>query len=133
MSGHTVKRLADSTDVRAEHGLPGEMHMLGRELETEQVSLTHRRMPPDTGEKGMFGHTHKTQEEVYFVASGKLTFKLEDELVEVGPGAAIRLSPDVKRSYHNEGGEDVELLIVSTKVDDLRSETELDQEFWAAS
>ena len=132
MSGHTVKTLDEANDVRGARGLPGEMHMLGSELDTEQVSLTHRRLPPDTGEKGMFGHTHKTQEEIYFVAAGTLTFKLEDELVEVGPGAAIRLAPDVKRSYHNEGDEDVELLIVSTKVEDLRSETELDQEFWEA-
>ena len=130
MSKHTVKRLDEATDVRGARGLPGEMHMLGRELDTEQVALTRRRMPPDTGEKGMFGHTHKTQEEVYFVASGTLTFKIGDELVEVGPGAAIRIAPDVKRSYHNEGDEDVELFIVSTKVDDLRSETEMDQEFW---
>jgi mannose-6-phosphate isomerase-like protein (cupin superfamily) len=130
VSGYALKQLAEVPDVRAEHGLPGEMHMLSRALGTDEVALTHRRMPPDTGEKGMFGHRHKTQEEIYFVASGTLTFKVEDELIEVGPGAAIRFPPATKRSYHNEGDEDVELLIASITVEDLRSEAEMDQEFW---
>jgi hypothetical protein len=58
--GYAVTKLDDLPDVRAERGLPGEMRM----LRTEQLALTHRRMPPDTGEKGLFGHRHKTQEEI---------------------------------------------------------------------
>ena len=45
---------------------------------SEQVALTYRRMPQHTGSKGSYGHRHKTQEELYFVISGKLQFKLED-------------------------------------------------------
>jgi mannose-6-phosphate isomerase-like protein (cupin superfamily) len=128
MSGYSVTKLEDIPDVRAERGLPGEMRM----FRADQLSLTHRRMPPDTGEKGWFGHSHKTQEEIYFVLSGTLTFKFEDETVEAGPGTLVTVKPDTKRAMHNEGSEDVEVAIVSVGVEDLRAEVEMDQEFWQA-
>ena len=46
-------------------------------LGSEQVAFTYRRMPQHTGGKGSYGHRHKRQEEIYFVVSGKLQFKLE--------------------------------------------------------
>ena len=56
------------------------------ELDAEQVALTYRRMPQHTGGKGAYGHRHTEQEEIYFVVSGKLQFKLEDEVIERGAG-----------------------------------------------
>jgi mannose-6-phosphate isomerase-like protein (cupin superfamily) len=127
VSGYTVTKLDDVPDVRAERGLPGELRM----FRGGQVSVTHRRMPPDTGEKGWFGHRHKTQEEIYLVLSGTLTFKIEDELVEAGPGTFVTVEPGTKRAMHNEGSEDVELVIVSTRVEDLQAEiAEMDKEYW---
>ena len=73
------------------------------DLGTEQVGFTWRRMPPLTGGKGSYGHRHKTQEEVYFVASGTLQFKLEDEVIDVSEGTVVRVSPEVARSIWNKG------------------------------
>jgi mannose-6-phosphate isomerase-like protein (cupin superfamily) len=126
--GYTVTKLEDLPDVRAERGLPGEMRM----FRADQLAVTHRRLPPDTGEKGWFGHRHKTQEEIYFVIAGTLTFNLEDELVEAGPGTLVTVEPGTKRAMQNEGSEDVELVIVSTRTEDLQAEVELDREFWQA-
>ena len=50
-------------------------------------------MPPKTGGKGSYGHRHKTQEEIYFVLSGALEFKLDDEVVDVGPVTAVGSRP----------------------------------------
>ena len=50
-------------------------------------------MPPDTGGRGSYGHFHKTQEEVYFVISGTLTFKCGEDEFQAGPGTAVRMSP----------------------------------------
>ena len=72
---------------------PGEMRFLTGPLATEQVALTYRRMPAGSGGKGSYGHRHKTQEEVYLVLSGQLEFKLDDEVVEVGPLTAVRVAP----------------------------------------
>jgi mannose-6-phosphate isomerase-like protein (cupin superfamily) len=127
---YTIRRLDEVPDVLGDY--PGEMRFLAEPLGTEQVAFTYRRMPPGTGGKGGYGHRHKTQEEIYFVASGQLEFKLDDEVIEVGPGTAVRVAPEVVRSVWNEGPEDAVLVICSVKVDDLRAEGEMVENFWPA-
>jgi hypothetical protein len=56
--------------------------MLEGPLECERVAVTYRRMPQRTGGKGSYGHRHHTQEEVYVVLSGRLEFKLDDDVVD---------------------------------------------------
>ena len=63
-------------------------------------------MPPQTGGKGSYGHRHKTQEEIYFVASGTLQFKLEDEIIYVARATWCAWLPDTVRSVWNEGPDD---------------------------
>ena len=127
---YTIRRLDEVPDVLGDY--PGEMRFLSGPLDAEQVAFTYRRMPPGTGGKGGYGHRHKTQEEIYFVASGTLEFKLDDEVIEVGPGTAVRIAPQVVRSVWNEGPEDAVLVICSVKVDDLRAEGEMVENFWPA-
>ena len=57
----------------------GEQRWYSDALGTEQVSFSWRRMPPGTGGRGSYGHRHPGQEEVYFVISGTVTFKVDDE------------------------------------------------------
>ncbi|HUK43894.1 MAG TPA: cupin domain-containing protein [Gaiellaceae bacterium] len=126
MPGYTVTRLEDVDDVLGDY--PGEMRMLASGLESEQVALTYRRMPQHTGGKGSYGHRHAKQEEIYFVISGRLQFKLGDDIVEVGRGTAIRVAPEVFRSVWNDEPEEAELVIVSTRAED--SEPEYEADFW---
>ena len=126
--GYTIKTLADVPDVLGDY--PGEMQFFTSELGNEQVALTYRRMPQHTGGKGSYGHFHKTQEEVYFVLSGKLQFKLGDEVIEAQRGTAVRVAPEVVRTVWNDEPEDAELMIVSTRIDVDDAETVPD--FWPA-
>jgi len=128
MNGYTIATLEDVPDVLGDY--PGEMRMLTSGLGSEQVALTYRRMPTRTGGKGSYGHSHRRQEEIYFVVSGKLQFKLGDEIVEAVAGTAVRVAPEVVRSVWNDEPEDAELVIVSTRVDDPMGETELTPDFW---
>ena len=128
MPGYTVKTLDDVPDVLGDY--PGEMHMFTSALDAEQVALTYRRMPQHTGGKGSYGHSHTTQEELYLVVSGRLQFKLGDEIVDCGRGTAIRVAPEVVRSVWNDEPEDAELVIVSTRVDDPQGETSYTPDFW---
>jgi len=121
-------RADEAEDVLGDY--PGEMRMITYPLEAEQVALTYRRMPAETGSKGSYGHRHKTQEELYFVISGTLQFNLEVEVIDVGPHTAVRVAPEVVRGIWNEGPEDAELVIVSTRVDDPRNEAETVDGFW---
>src|SRR5256885_12145199 len=111
MGNYTVCSTNEAPDASGDY--PGEMRFLAGPLATEQVALTYRRMPQHTGGKGSYGHRHKTQEEVYLVVSGRLQLKLDDEVIEVGPGTAVRVAPEVVRSVWNDRPEDAELVIVS--------------------
>ncbi len=126
MSGFTVTQLDQVDDVLGDY--PGEMRMLTNDLGCEQVAFTYRRMPQHTGGRGSYGHRHAEQEEVYFVISGTLQFKLADEVIEAGPGTAVRVGADVFRSVWNDEPEDVELVIVSIRADDPKPEYAPD--FW---
>ena len=131
MSDYTIRALDEVPDAFGGR-YPGEMRFMGPELATTQVALTHRRMPAQTGGKGGYGHFHKTQEEVYVVLSGRLQFKLDDDLVDVDAPAAVRVAPEVVRSVWNEGPDDATLLIVSTRLDDPRADGEIVEGFWPA-
>jgi mannose-6-phosphate isomerase-like protein (cupin superfamily) len=128
---YTACRVADAPDVFGGQ-YPGEMKMLADALESEQIAFTYRRMPQHSGGKGSYGHRHKTQEEVYFVVSGELQFKLEDEVIDVPAGTAVRVAPGAARSVWNERPEEAELLIVSTRIGDGREDVELVEGFWPA-
>jgi len=125
----TIVEVGEAPNV-FEGSYPGEMRFLGRHMETDQVALTYRRMPAETGGKGSYGHRHKTQEEIYLVLSGRLEFKLGDEVVELGPHTAVKVPPHVYRSVWNARPEDAELLIVSTTIDDVEADVELMENFW---
>jgi mannose-6-phosphate isomerase-like protein (cupin superfamily) len=128
LSDYTILRLDEAPDVLGDY--PGEMRFLAGPLDARQVAFTHRRMAPKTGGKGGYGHRHRTQEEIYFVVSGQLEFKLDDDVVEAGPGTAVRVAPEVVRSVWNEGPEDAELVICSVRVDDPRADGEMVEGFW---
>jgi mannose-6-phosphate isomerase-like protein (cupin superfamily) len=129
MANYTITRLEDVDDVLGDY--PGEMRMMTSDLEAEQVAFTHRRMPQHTGGKGSYGHRHKEQEEIYFVASGKLQFKLDDEVVDVGAGTAVRVASETWRSVWNDEPEDAELIIVSKVVPGgSRDDAEHLADFW---
>src|SRR5947208_16784431 len=128
MANYTVCAATDAPDVLGDY--PGEMRFFTGPLGTEQVALTYRRMPQHTGGKGSYGHRHSTQEEVYLVVSGRLQFKLDDDVIEVGPGTAVRVAPEVVRSVWNDSPEDAELVIVSNRIEDVRKDVELVEGFW---
>ncbi len=128
MGNWTIKSLDEMDDVLGDY--PGEMYLATYAVGCEQVALTHRRMPAQTGGKGGYGHSHKTQEEVYLVLSGTLQFKLDDEVIDVPARTAVRVAPEVVRSVWNEGPEDAEIVIASIKIDDPRADGVIIQDFW---
>jgi mannose-6-phosphate isomerase-like protein (cupin superfamily) len=128
MADWTILRVEDAPDAFA-GSYPGEMRFLSGPLACEQVALTYRRMPQHTGGKGSHGHYHKTQEELYFVISGTLQAKLDDEVIDVRGPAIVRVPPHVVRSFWNDEAEDAQLLIASTKIDDP-DDGVLVEDFW---
>ncbi|MGH3066429.1 MAG: cupin domain-containing protein [Gaiellaceae bacterium] len=128
MADYTITRLEEVDDVLGDY--PGEMRMLTSALGAEQVAFTYRRMPQHTGGKGSYGHRHKEQEEIYFVASGALQFKLDDEVVDVEAGTVVRVPPETWRSVWNDEPEDAELIIVSKRLENAEGDAEHIPDFW---
>lgn len=128
MSGYTTIPLEDAPDALGDY--PGEMRFLTGPLEAEQAALTWRRMPPGTGGRGSYGHRHRTQEELYLVVEGTLTFKVGDDVFEAPSGTAVRVAPESLRSVHNDDDADVVLVIASVKAADHDGEVEFEQDFW---
>ncbi len=129
MSDYQIIKLEDVDDWLGDY--PGEMRGITYAIGAEQVAVTYRRMPQHTGSKGSYGHRHKTQEEIYFVVSGRLQFKLGDEIVELGTHEAIRVPPQTWRGVWNDEPEDAEVVIVSTRIEDPTGDGEKSgDDFW---
>ena len=128
MSGYTVAEREQATDWMADYEGFGEMRHYPEALGCEQVAFSWRSMPGGTGGRGSYGHRHPGQEEVYFVISGTLTFKVGDDVFEAGPQTAVRMTGEAFYSVHNDTDVDAELLIVSTRLDEPR--TEKQDDFW---
>jgi mannose-6-phosphate isomerase-like protein (cupin superfamily) len=124
---YAKKNLRDVKDVAAEHGLAEsqEARFPRTDLATEQTGMNYLVVKP--GKREAFAHRHKTAEEIYVVLSGAGLVKLDDELVELGPLDAVRVSPGVARSF--EAGPDgpLEVLVFGPRVE---GDGEMVQDFW---
>jgi mannose-6-phosphate isomerase-like protein (cupin superfamily) len=102
---------ADLEDVGSRFdGAPAlEFRLATEALELEQSGLGHQSVPP--GYRFPYGHTHKTQEEVYVVLRGSGRMKLDDEIVELKQWDAVRVAPGTWRGYEA-GPDGLEILVI---------------------
>ncbi len=98
-------------------------------LELERSGLTYQRLPP--GYRFPFGHTHRTQEEVYVVVRGDGRMKVDEEVVELKEWEAVRVPPGSWRGYEA-GPEGLELLVVGAPNlgEDPRGDVEGRRDWW---
>ncbi|MDQ3728131.1 MAG: cupin domain-containing protein [Actinomycetota bacterium] len=127
---YSVVEREDAVDVMAAYPGFGELRFYTDALEAEQVAFTWRLMPSGTGGRGSHGHRHFTQEEIVFVVSGIVTFKIGDDVFQVGPKSSVRIAPHAVRSIHNDTDSDAEVILCSIKVDDLGADVEKVDDFW---
>jgi mannose-6-phosphate isomerase-like protein (cupin superfamily) len=80
-----------------------------RALELEHTALSYQRVPP--GYRFPYGHTHRTQEEVYVVVRGGGRMKVDDAIVDLRQWDAVRVPPGAWRGYEA-GPEGLELLVI---------------------
>ena len=128
MAGYEVATREEATDWMAQWPGFGEMRWYSDAVSAEQVSFSWRQMPPGTGGRGSYGHRHPGQEEIYFVISGDLTFKVGDDVFAAAAKTAVRMTGDEFYSVHNDGESDAELLIFSTRLAEPPSEKQ--EDFW---
>jgi mannose-6-phosphate isomerase-like protein (cupin superfamily) len=127
MSGYTIINLKKIEDQAHNFGLAPDLEARFARvaLEAELIGLSYQRLAPNF--QVPFGHTHKTQEEVYIVLSGSVRMKLEDEVKELGPWDAIRVSKETARGFEA-GPEGVELIAIGAPGGP--GDAEMTQDFW---
>ena len=60
-------------------------------------------------------HYHDTQDELYFVHSGKARVEVGDEVRELGPGGLVHVESTTPRKVSNAGDEPLVMLVVGGK------------------
>lgn len=94
------------------------------DLGAEQTGINFLTVKPSQREA--FAHRHGIAEEIYVVLSGAGRVKLDDELVELSPLDAVRVSPGVARSFEA-GPDGLQVLIFGPHVD---GDGEMVPDFW---
>jgi quercetin dioxygenase-like cupin family protein len=99
MSGYTIVNLKEVEDQAPNFGLSPDLEARFARvaLDAELVGVTYQRLAPNF--RVPWGHTHKTQEEVFIVLEGSLRVKLEDDVEELKPLDAIRVSKETMRGF----------------------------------
>ena len=121
---YAKQNLRDVRDSAVEHGLSAIQEARFPNLGAEQTGMNFLIVKP--GQREATVHRHRTAEEIYVVLAGTGRVKLDDELVELAPLDAMRVSPGVARGFQA-GPEGLEVLIVGPHVE---SDTELVDDFW---
>jgi mannose-6-phosphate isomerase-like protein (cupin superfamily) len=112
-------------------GSPGlEFRAATKALGLERSGLTYQRVPPD--DRFPYGHTHKTQEEVYVVVRGSGRMKVDEEIVDLAEWDAVRVPPGSWRGYEA-GPDGLELLVIGAPNlgDNPRDDVEGTRGWWA--
>jgi mannose-6-phosphate isomerase-like protein (cupin superfamily) len=106
-----------------------EFRMATKALELENSGLTYQRVPPNI--RFPYGHTHKTQEEIYLVVSGGGRMKIDEEIIDVKRWDAVRIPPGTWRGYEA-GPDGLELLVIGAPNlgDDPRGDVEGQRDWW---
>jgi len=96
---YTHKNLLQVEDAAPKIGLSEwqESRFATSDLDAAETGVTHHRFKP--GQRQGFAHSHERAEELYVVLAGSGRVKLDEDVLELAPLDALRLAPDVLRSW----------------------------------
>jgi len=97
--------------MAAEHGMSEfhEARFARGDLAAERTGLAYHVLRP--GKRQPFVHRHKEAEEIVVVLSGSGRMKVDDEILELEPMDAVRVSPDAARALEAGDGAPLEILV----------------------
>jgi quercetin dioxygenase-like cupin family protein len=106
----TIKNLREIDDIAPRFGFEEvqEARFPREDLDSESIGLALHRIKPAC--RQAFAHRHEQAEEIYVVLSGRGRIKLDDEVRELQPMDAIRVSPQIARAFEA-GPDGLELLV----------------------
>ena len=113
---YAKKNLREIEDSAVKFGLSAtqQARFPRSDLGAEQTGLNYLTVKPSQPEA--FAHRHRTAEEIYVVLSGSGRVKLDEDVVELRPLDALRVSPGVTRRFEA-GPDGLEILIFGPHVE----------------
>ena len=126
---YAKKNLREVEDMAVKHGLSDkqEARFARGDLGAEQTGINDLTVKP--GQREAFAHRHGEAEEIYVVLAGSGRVKLDEELVDLTPLDAVRVSPGVARSFEA-GGDGLQVLIFGAH---FEGDSEMVSDFWDSS
>jgi mannose-6-phosphate isomerase-like protein (cupin superfamily) len=123
---HTIKNLRAVDDSAAKAGMGDiqEARFAAGDLDAEGTGVSYHVLRP--GKRQPFGHKHDKAEEIYVVLSGSGRLRLDDEIIDIDTMDAIRVAPEVTRSFEA-GPDGLETLAFGARHE---GDGEIIQEFW---
>jgi quercetin dioxygenase-like cupin family protein len=115
---YTLKNLDDVADAAPALGVSAtqEVHFAREELGADKVGFTLHRVAAGRRQAIGHRHDHPDAEEMYVVMAGSGRIKLDDEVREIQRLDAIRVTPEVIRSFEA-GPEGLEFLAFGPRFD----------------
>jgi len=93
-------------------GVPGKAFTKEKlSLSGMEVSFNH--VP--SGGAIPFYHRHKANEELYVFLSGRGEMQVDDEIIAIEEGSAVRVAPNGKRAWRNTGNTPLVFLVVQAR------------------
>jgi mannose-6-phosphate isomerase-like protein (cupin superfamily) len=122
---YKIKNLREVKDAAEEAGVSDslEARFAHEDVGAERTGFSYQVVK--AGKRQPFAHKHGEMEEIYVVISGSGRLKLDDQLEEVRPLDAIRISPEVTRAFEA-GDEDLVLIAFSPRA---KGDAEIVQDF----
>ncbi len=123
---YAKRNLREMEDQAVKHGFSAhqEARFARGELGAAATGLAYLIVKP--GQREAFAHRHGTAEEIILVLSGSGRVKLDDDLVELAPRDAVRVSPGVTRALQADG-DGLEVVVFGPHVE---GDGEMVQGFW---
>jgi mannose-6-phosphate isomerase-like protein (cupin superfamily) len=128
VSAYTHVNLGEVEDQAPKFGYGeiGEARFARGALQADKTGVSLQRLRPNVRQG--FAHRHTAAEEVYVVLSGSGRIRIDDEIVELRPLDAVRISPQATRQMEA-GPDGLEFLAFGAAHE--VSDAELVQDFWA--
>lgn len=127
MPAYTLKNLKQIEDAAPRFGLGDQLEarFATKELGCEKTGIAYERLAPNG--RSPFGHTHSEQEEIYVVVGGSGRVKVGEDVADLAPWDAVRVSPGAVRAFEA-GPEGLEIIAFgSPRVD---GDAEILQGWW---
>lgn len=113
---YTHKNLEQVANAAPDIGISDfqEARFAREDLQATDIGVAHHRIHPGTRQG--FAHRHRQAEEFYVVLSGSGRVKLDDDILELVPLDALRVAPEVLRTWEA-GPDGLELLAFGPHVE----------------